>query len=168
MSNDNIKPTKEELDAYTILAKKSLAKKVSLVNQARLENSELAEKISAPSSSPFDITASAQLALASAFIHSWLYTNTPLVFKKDGNEIGKLNYRGEAWGVALGGGVLWATGWMADPNSLIGDADFALSTSPVYTEIAFFKKGVPVGVLIAGGINVQVGGVGGSGKFTKA
>ena len=39
-------------------------------------------------------------------------------------------------------------------SELLGEVSFVFTTNPVHTELAFFKDGVPVGVLLGGGIKV--------------
>lgn len=174
MSISQPKPNAELANAQASIAKHMFEKQVSDYNatknnasiadataSAALQNAAVADASGA-------ITASAQFAIASAFIHTWLYTNSPLIFNQNDKEIGRLNYRGDAWGLALGGGVLWATGWMNNPDSLVGDCNFAVTTNPVATGISFFQGATPVGILVAGGLNIQAGNAGGSGKFERA
>ena len=80
----------------------------------------------------------------------------------------RLNFKADVWGIGLGGGIVWVAGSLASPDQLVGDAQFAFSTNPVHTEIAFFKNSNPVGVLMGGGLNVQVGVFTGNGTFEWA
>jgi hypothetical protein len=166
--NTPIKPTEAELNIYATLGKKSFEEKVALTQKAIKTNEKVANMITSPSNSEKllkDGTTilGAQFAIASAFIHSWIYTNTPLHFPDM-----DVNFNADVWGFGLGGGVIWLSGWMADTGaSILGDVSFAFTTSPVYTEISFWKDGSPVGVLVGGGINIQAGAFGGTGTFSK-
>jgi hypothetical protein len=102
-------------------------------------------------------------ALASLFIHSWIYSNNPLDF---GN--GKrLNFRADVWGLGLGGGALWLGGRMAPADIVVGDASFFFVTTPVSTIITFWKNDVIVGTLAGIGLNLQTGSFGGVGNFSR-
>ena len=103
-------------------------------------------------------------AIASLFIHSWIYSNGPLDF---GNGK-KVNFTADVWGLGLGGGALWLGGQMAPADIVVGDANFFFATTPTATIITFWKNGVIVGTLAGIGINVQVGSFGGVGKFSWA
>lgn len=156
-------PTTELTNAYFALAKSSLDNKIALTKQGIQENPDFAAKVQMPASLASTQTASAQIGLASAFIHSWIYTDPTLNFE-DGS---KLEFNGDAWGIGLGGGVIWMGGKMLLPAAqLVGDIDFAFTTNPTFTILNFFKNGNPAGSLAGGGINVQVGFFTGTGTFT--
>lgn len=157
----------EERHAYSTLARRSLENRISLTQKAISENPSFA---ALATKSPNLITlesgtliVAAQFAITSAFVHSWISTNTPLHFP-DGVD---LRFKADVWGIGLGGGVVWLSGYLAPADELIGDVHFAFSTSVVHTEIAFTKGIKPVGVLAGAGINVQAGVFGGNGTFSK-
>ncbi len=156
-------PTTELTNAYLALAKSSLENNIALTKQAVQENPEFSAKVQMPLSS-LDNTqkASAQMGLSSALIHSWIYTDPTLVFEDGSN----LEFKGGAWGIGLGGGVIWMGGYMIPSADLVGDIDFSFHTNPTFTIIEFFKNGNPAGSLAGGGINVQVGFFTGTGTFT--
>lgn len=165
MSAENVSlPSEEVISAYQVLAKNALDDKIRLTKLAAQETPDFSVQTAPESLSSGWQSVSAPLAIASAFIKSWIYTNTPLDF---GNGK-KVNFKADVWGIGLGGGIVWLAGSLAPPDHLVGDVHFAFSTNPVHTEIAFFKNGNPVGVLIGGGLNVQVGVFGGTGIFEWA
>jgi hypothetical protein len=165
MSEKNVStPSEDVINAYRVIAINSLNDKIRLTELAAQETPDFSVGTLQESSSSGWQDVSAPLAITSAFIHSWISTNTPLDF---GN--GKrLNFKADVWGIGLGGGIVWVAGWLASPDQLVGDAQFAFSTNPVHTEIAFFKNSNPVGVLMGGGLNVQVGVFTGNGTFEWA
>jgi hypothetical protein len=168
MSKSNtLDVSQEERDAYSMLAKKSLENKISLTKKAISENPEFAA-LAATSPSSIDLKSGslilgAQFAITSAFVHSWISTNTPLHFPDNVD----LRFKADVWGIGLGGGVVWLSGWLAPAEELIGDVHFVFSTSVLHTEIAFSKGIHPVGVLAGGGLNVQAGVFGGNGTFAR-
>jgi hypothetical protein len=167
--NISVKPTEEELNMYAILGKKSFEEKIALTKKAIKTNEKVANMVTSSFNSEKLLKDSttilgAQFAIASAFIHSWIYTNTPLHFPDM-----DVNFNADVWGIGLGGGVIWLSGVMPDTGaSILGDVSFAFTTSPVHTEIAFWRNGSPAGVLVGGGINIQAGAFGGTGTFSKA
>lgn len=175
-----VKPSQDVLDAYSTLAKAEFENNLSATRQAVAESPEFAARVFAGSHggevatgdfralNAGPITASAAWSLVSVVIWSKISTNTPLVFNQDDREIGKLNFAGEAWGVGVGGGIVWGSGWFVHPSQLVGEVDYTVSTSVAITSISFFKNGVPLGVQVAGGLNAQVGIVSGKGEFTRA
>lgn len=147
-----LKPSEEELKAYAVIAKKSFKEKLSLTQN--------------PEEMPVEGTVvfAAQFAITSAFIHSWIYTNTPLHFPDM-----DVKFSADVWGVGLGGGVVWLSGWISASNGadILGDVDFALNTCPAHTELVFTQGGKTIGVLAGVGLNAQVGVFSGKGSFTK-
>jgi hypothetical protein len=158
-------PSEEESNAYIMLAKKSLQQKLLLTQKAI----ETSPKFAALRTSPINsvnvetqgsVILAAQFAITSAFIHSWIYTNTPLHFPGQ-----DLRFEADVWGIGLGGGVVWLSGWLDSADNIFGDVHFELRTSITITEIAFAKGIKPVGVLVGGGLNVQAGFFAGTGTF---
>lgn len=160
------KPTPEEMSAYSTLARKSLDNQVDLTRKAIAENKEFASIAKASPDSllqPFqESVIGVQFAIASAFIHSWISTNTPLHLSDM-----DLRFKADVWGIGIGGGVVWLNGWLAPADQLLGDVKFLFTTSMIHTEIAFSKNGSPLGVLVGGGLNVQSGCFAGTGTFSK-
>ena len=164
MSNSELSKEDTELsNAYRLLAKNSFEKNIELTKKAIQEKPEYFSGVADAMSLTSTQTASGQFSLASSFIYTWFNSN-PTVDFKDGT---KLKFSGNAWGLGLGGGVVWLDGWMNDPSDLIGQVNFTLSTFPAHTEVAFFKNKRPVGVLIGIGINVQIGIFSGDGTFKR-
>ncbi len=162
---DKSVPNTELTDAYFALAKSSLDNMVALTKQAIQENPEFAAKVQMPDSLASTQKASGQFGLSSALIYSRIFTDPTLNFE-DGS---KLEFEGHAWGIGLGGGVIWMGGNMLLPAAqLVGDVDFAFTTNPTFTILNFFKNGNPAGSLAGGGINVQVGFFNGTGTFSPA
>ncbi len=158
-------PTTELTDAYFALAKSSLDNMLALTKQAIQENPEFAAKVQMPDSVASTQKASGQFGLSSALIYSRIFTDPTLNFD-DGS---KLEFEGSAWGIGLGGGVIWMGGNMLLPSDqLAGDIDFKFMTNPAVTIIEFYKNGSPAGSLAGGGINVQAGIFTGTGTFTVA
>ncbi|QNM96010.1 hypothetical protein [Chitinimonas koreensis] len=156
-------PTQEQIVQAQETARKALAEKqqlTALSNQARAAGtvSEAAKELGS------FLNATGMFAIASAFIHSWIYSNPTLNF--DNGK--KVVFKADVWGVGLGGGAVWLAGNMASPEELIGEVSFAFQTNPVHTEIAFWKNGAVVGVLVGGGLSIQVGAFGGTGTFSWA
>jgi len=108
--------------------------------------------------------ASGQFGLSSALIYSRIFTDPTLNFE-DGS---KLDFDGGAWGIGLGGGVIWMGGYVIPSGQLVGDVDFKFTTNPAFTIIEFYKNGSPAGSLAGGGINPQAGFFTGTGTFTVA
>lgn len=163
-ANESI-PTTELTDAYFALAKSSLDNMIALTKQAIQENPDFAAKVQMPVSLASTQKTSGQFGLSSALIHSWITTDPTLNFE-DGS---KLEFNGGAWGIGLGGGVIWMGGNMLLPAvELAGDIDFKFMTNPAVTIIEFYKNGSPAGSLAGGGINVQAGYFTGTGTFTPA
>jgi len=161
--------SQEERDAYTMLARKSLENKISLTKKAISEDSAFAT-LAATSPGLIDYSKSensiillAQFAITSAFIHSWISTNTPLHFPNNVD----LRFRADVWGIGLGGGVVWLSGLLAPAEELLGDVNFVLTTTVTHTEIAFSKDIRPVGALVGAGLNIQAGVFSGKGTFTR-
>jgi hypothetical protein len=166
MSETGLAPlTREEADAYLLLANRAADEKIALTEQGMRENSKFASTVTGtqiPRSTW--MRASGQFSIASAFIHTWIASNPTLDFENGQ----KLKFSADVWGIGLGGGVVWLTGVCAPPAELVGEVGFVLQTNPVHTEIAFTKNGNPAGVLIGGGINTQIGVFGGTGNFSWA
>jgi hypothetical protein len=164
-----VKPSEEELEAYAIIAKKLFKDNLSLTQKAIENDSNFASLVETPLN-PEEmlvkgtVVLGAQFAIASAFIHSWISTNTPLHFSDM-----DVRFKADVWGIGLGGGVIWLSGWMSESagSAILGDVHFVFTTNPVHTEIAFFKGSTPIGVLAGGGLNIQVGTFGGNGSFKK-
>ncbi|MBI0361350.1 hypothetical protein [Burkholderia oklahomensis] len=157
--NFSVPPSAEESGAYQIIARRALENHVTLADQ-----NQGAALRDASANSLSETVSTSQFSLASAFIHTWVYSN-PTINYSNGS---KVKFNGEAWGLALGGGVIWLSGWMAPPEQAIGDVDFTLVTSPATTEIWLRKNGNTIGMLLGGGINVQAGTVNGSGTIASA
>lgn len=161
-------PSEEESKAYLALAKKSFHEKILLTQKAIDENQEFAAISTAPinsdelKSSVVPIFAT-QFAITSVYIHSWISTNTPLHFPEKQD----IRFNADVWGIGLGGGVVWLSGWLSPAQDILGDVKFSYSTNVAHTEIAFFKGITPVGVLVGAGINAQVGTFAGSGTFSN-
>lgn len=157
--------TSAQAEAYIVLASIAADEKIALAKKGLLEHPELASRIK-QTSVPRDSwqTAGGQFTIASALIHSWIYSNPTLDFP-DGK---KLAFNADVWGFGIGAGVIWLVGCCMPPEELVGETTFALQTNPLVTEIAFFKNGNPAGVLIGGGLNTQVGYFGGTGVFALA
>ena len=89
------KLSKDLANAYSVIAKDAFEKRISQFNEAQInpEHTELVSRYQneSPATSAGAITASGSFSLASAFIHSWLSSSTPLVFTQNDKEIGKLN-----------------------------------------------------------------------------
>lgn len=163
---DSIISSEENLElsnTYQSLAKNSFQRNIELTKKAIQEDPEYFDGVVDGMASTSNQTASGQFSLTSAFIHTWFSSN-PAVNFEDGT---KLEFKGDAWGIGLGGGVIWLTGWMNDPSDLIGKVNFTLATSPLTTEVSFFKNKRPVGVLLGGGLNVQTGYFSGDGTFKR-
>ncbi|MDH0340727.1 hypothetical protein ACSVCE_06535 [Chromobacterium haemolyticum] len=153
-------PTQEQISQAQELAQKLLAEKQKLTALAHQSAGKTPGDIKELSSFT---NASGQFTLASAFIHSWIFSNPTLNFD---NGV-KLDFRADVWGVGLGGGVIWLAGSMASPEELLGEVSFAFQTKPVHIEVAFWKDGRAVGVLVGIGLNIQVDAFGGTGTFKK-
>ncbi|MEM7160450.1 MAG: hypothetical protein AAF799_46870 [Myxococcota bacterium] len=170
MSDHVIEPTQDESNAYALIAQKTLEHQFEHQERGRHESPELAALLTEPPAKLATMyTVTAQLAIASAFVWTRVYSNTPVIFKRDGEVIGKRNFTGTAWGAALGGGVVWTIGKMVHPDRMLGEVGFELATSPAATRMTFFKKNVGVlGALVGAGLNLQIGIVVGTAKFTRA
>ncbi|CBJ93011.1 hypothetical protein XNC1_p0143 (plasmid) [Xenorhabdus nematophila ATCC 19061] len=158
-SNVFAPPSAEESSAHQIIARRALENIAALAGQAQYSTFRAAS-----ANALSETISTSQFSLASALIHTWVYSN-PTINYSSGK---KVKFKGEAWGIAIGAGVIWLSGWMAPPDQVIGDVDFTLITSPTTTEIWLRKNGDTIGVLIGGGINVQAGAVNGSGKIESA
>ncbi|PEN11189.1 hypothetical protein CRI94_16505 [Longibacter salinarum] len=157
-------PTQEEKEMYFQMAKKSYREKVAHLEEASTKNLEFQKSFDVTAESVAHHKASGNFALASAFIWSKVSSVNPISI----DDSAKVNFEGQAWGVGLGGGDIWMGGWLANANVLNGDVKFQFVTHPAVTEISFYKNGTCVGVLAGGGLNVQLGSMGGSGTFSKA
>lgn len=161
--------SQEEQDAFAVLARAALAENRARAQKTINESPHYAEVASrSPELAAFESVrvGLTPFGIASAFLYTKVFTDAAMHFP-DGVD---LRFEGHAWGLALGGGVLWLGGAMAPSDMLLankGEVKFVLTTTPTVTDIAFFKENHPVGVVIGSGINVQVGVVGGPGKFTK-
>lgn len=164
-----LQPSEEELKAFATIAKKSFKEKLSLTQKAIEEDQEFASIVKTPLN-PEEmlvkgtVVLGAQFAITSAFIHSWISTNTPLHFSDM-----DVRFKADVWGVGLGGGVVWLSGWMSESTgtAILGDVHFVFNTTPIHTEISFFKGTTPIGVLVGGGLNIQSGVFGGKGSLEK-
>lgn len=164
-----LKPSDEELKNYAELAKKSFEEKLFLA-QKDIENIPRLSSVTKLPVNQEKIVVDgttvwgAQFGIASAFIHSWISTNTPLHF--DDMDV---KFEADVWGVGIGGGVVWLSGWFSKSTGaeLLGDVNFIFQTSAIHTEIAFSKDSTPVGGLIGGGLNLQAGYFAGTGSFSK-
>lgn len=175
MSNLDVKqqlllqPTDEELKPYAELAKKSFKEKLFLTQKDIENNPKLSSSIKLPLNSEKlladgTIVLGAQFDITSAFIHSWISTNTPLHF--DDMDV---RFNADVWGIGLGGGVVWLSGYFFNSTGaeILGDVDFVLKTTSLYTEITFTKGIIPIATLIGIGLNVQAGIFAGTGTFSK-
>ena len=156
-------PDADTQKLYKHVASERLKEKLDLTREAIATNSIVAGKIGSLDSIGIETyECHAQIAIASAFIHSWIYTNPCLNFN-----IGKnLKFEGDTWGVAFGAGVVWMIGTtFLPPEKLIGRVQFQFSGGPM-CELSWWKDGVPVGGLLGGGLAIHGGSFGGDGTFS--
>lgn len=154
-STDTLQVSREEVAAYTLVARRSL-------DQILAHAVADGEVESQPADASAMAATGAQFGIASAFVVTMVDNVSPL----DVNGT-KLRFRGRAFGVGLGGGTVWLYGAVEPASVLLGDVNFTLITNPLHTELLFWKSTTPVGGLIGGGLNVQVGVFHGEGKFTS-
>ncbi len=109
-------------------------------------------------------TCSGELSVAFAILYNQL-TLQSLNFD---DFPGNYAYSGDGWGIGIGGGVAWYTGWFSlTPSQLTnaGDIDYTVGTAALGTTASFYLDGNLVGVIIAAGLTVGAGTFGGSGTF---
>ncbi len=104
-----------------------------------------------------------ELSIAFAIIYNQLSISS----MNFDDPVAHLTFEGDGWGVGIGGGVAWFTGWFnISPTQLIGaEADYQVFNSGPGVGVDFQIDGVPVGSLIAAGIAVGSGIFAGSGTF---
>lgn len=164
-----------------MIAKRSLKEKFAQTEKAAEKNAMFAKSLRAArkgnkprATKTFEVTA--RFKLSSSVFYHWLSTTSgnPVTYKDEqGKVFAKLSYSGRGAALAVGGGVLWARGWMLHPGIVMrgamkkSPASHVVNTSPTINEIIFLHDQRVIGVLVAGGINAQVGVMAGSGNFTK-
>jgi hypothetical protein len=109
-------------------------------------------------------TCSGELSVAFAILYNQL-TLESLSF---GDFPGNYTYSGEGWGIGIGGGVAWYTGWFSlTPTQLVnaGDIDYTVGTAAIGTTASFYLNDTLVGVIVAAGLTIGAGTFAGSGTF---
>jgi Rhodococcus equi virulence-associated protein len=99
-----------------------------------------------------------------------LYMVIDVTFQSDDKSRNVGSFQGHAGGLAVGGGVGGGTAWFNYPiEQLIGkDARFQANFAAVATNINLWDmSGNVIGSIVAGGIGVGVGIVGGQGSFSS-
>lgn len=105
--------------------------------------------------------AEGQFSVVSACFHTWVKSAPQLDFS-DG---ATLTFAGKAWGLGVGGGSVWMTGYLPPPHSLLGDLHFKVTNGGQSTQIAFFANGRWSGVLVGCGLHGQLRKMLGQGAF---
>lgn len=81
---------------------------------------------------------------------------------------GSIKITGDAWGLALGAGVIWAAGWMAKLDEVIGKINYTLALTPALSQLFLYKDGLLIGLLTAAGVHFGGGVVHGSGEIKRS
>ncbi|WP_329550475.1 hypothetical protein [Streptomyces sp. NBC_00696] len=154
-------PRERELaDGHSVMAKEALrtltARTLEIAQESGLENvpDEVRESLAAKEQFEYPVW----IALGGAIVITLdaYFTDLPYTF------------HGVSGGLALGGGITWGTAWFNYPiDRIIGwDARFWASFATGVTAINYWgMSGEVIGSMIAGGLNVGVGGAGGQGTF---
>lgn len=100
-------------------------------------------------------------SVVSACFHTWVKSAPQLEFS-DGATLG---FAGKAWGLGVGGGSVWMTGYLPPPHSLLGDLHFKVINQGATTQVAFYAKGRWSGVLVGCGLYAQLRKLLGQGAF---
>ncbi|MFJ8143128.1 hypothetical protein [Streptomyces sp. NPDC096013] len=154
-------PREQELiKGHSIMAKEALrsltARTLEIAQKADPENvpEQVRDSLAAKELSEYPVS----IAIGGAFVVTLdaNFTNLPYTF------------HGVSGGIALGGGITWGTAWFNYPiERIIGwDARFWASFATAVTSITYWgMSGEVIGSMIAGGLNIGGGGVGGQGTF---
>lgn len=164
MSNTAVVPSSAHQELYGKIADVRSAELLELNHQAlavTLPFESAASVVSAETSGNYGCEA--QIAIASAAIRSWIYTNPCLNFDNGRT----LRFEAETWGLAVGAGVVWMKGsTYLPPDELLGEVTFQFAGGPI-CELTWWKNGRIAGFLLGGGLAVHGGHFGGTGRFTS-
>ena len=156
-------PREQELaDGHSVMAKEALrsltARTLEIAQKSDLENvpDEVRESLAAKEQFEYPVW----IALGGAIVITLdaYFTDLPYTF------------HGVSGGLALGGGITWGTAWFNYPiDRIIGwDARFHASFWTGVTAINYWgMSGEVIGSMIAGGLNIGVGGAGGQGTCRR-
>jgi Rhodococcus equi virulence-associated protein len=150
------------VEVHASLARASLDLHNQMVEQAAAAHPELA---------PAPARAASQYSYPVVVaVGGLLYMVIDVTFQSDDKSRNVGSFQGHAGGLAVGGGVGGGTAWFNYPiEQLIGkDARFQANFAAVATNINLWDmSGNVIGSIVAGGIGVGVGIVGGQGSFSS-
>jgi hypothetical protein len=162
-STDTTQISAEEASAFSLLARKALEQNKARLTAQKPTNGRAASMAADLGDVSTLVRVTAPFILATAGIYTRVATNSPM-------DVGgtPLQFQGTAWGLGLGAGIVWLTGWVEPANVLLGDVDFIVTATPASTQLSFGRDGDRLGLMIGIGLNVQNVVAAGKGEFTRA